>query len=478
MGRSGCGKTTLLKLLGMIDRQTGGKLFFEEHDTEDLWKDEFADIRRRKIGFVFQDFYLMDSLSVRENIMLPKILDKKSAKECMEESQKYAEQFGITHLMNKKPYELSGGEKQKVACASVAAMQPEVLVLDEPTSNLDLDAIEDLKETLKLWKAQGKTIVIAEHRLYWLKEICDRVIYLKEGSVLFDISMEEFRTFPPERLEELGLRRMTTVAADFPEEPKTANLWKTTNLHGATEKSAITEAVEPGVQKQATLPAIEFHNYNFSYEKLPVLKVKDFSLPEGSIVAVTGHNGAGKSTFLRCMCGLEKKFKGQTKLHGKWQKPGQMLKECYMVMQDVNHQLFCETVEDEIRLGMNEAEEAKVPQVLKELDLSELTERHPMSLSGGQKQRVAIASALLADKSVLIFDEPTSGLDYRHMKQTADLFLHLKKYGKTTFIITHDPELIAMCCTHILHIEEGEVAEYYPLTAAHRERFLKQFSFQ
>ena len=110
MGRSGCGKTTLLKLLGMIDRQTGGKLFFEEHDTEDLWKDEFADIRRRKIGFVFQDFYLMDSLSVRENIMLPKILDKKSAKECMEESQKYAEQFGITHLMNKKPYEKSVGK--------------------------------------------------------------------------------------------------------------------------------------------------------------------------------------------------------------------------------------------------------------------------------------------------------------------------------------------------------------------------------
>ena len=91
---------------------------------------------------------------------------------------------------------------------------------------------------------------------------------------------------------------------------------------------------------------------------------------------------------------------------------------------------------------------------------------------------MAIASALLADKSVLIFDEPTSGLDYRHMKQTADLFLHLKKYGKTTFIITHDPEFIAMCCTHILHIEEGEVAEYYPLKAAHRERFLKQFSFQ
>ena len=130
MGRSGCGKTTFLKLLGMIDRQTGGKLFFEEHDTEDLWKDEFADIRRRKIGFVFQDFYLMDSLSVRENIMLPKILDKKSAKECMEESQKYAEQFGITHLMNKKPYELSGGEKQRVAISRALINNPDLILAD------------------------------------------------------------------------------------------------------------------------------------------------------------------------------------------------------------------------------------------------------------------------------------------------------------------------------------------------------------
>lgn len=127
-----------MKLLGMIDRQTGGKLFFEEHDTEDLWKDEFADIRRRKIGFVFQDFYLMDSLSVRENIMLPKILDKKSAKECMEESQKYAEQFGITHLMNKKPYELSGGEKQRVAISRALINNPDLILADEPTGSVTL----------------------------------------------------------------------------------------------------------------------------------------------------------------------------------------------------------------------------------------------------------------------------------------------------------------------------------------------------
>lgn len=129
MGRSGCGKTTLLKLLGMIDRQTGGKLFFEEHDTEDLWKDEFADIRRRKIGFVFQDFYLMDSLSVRENIMLPKILDKKSAKECMEESQKYAEQLsryvnGVSEVV-----ENAYAPRSSVSVSPVIGVVPELTIL-------------------------------------------------------------------------------------------------------------------------------------------------------------------------------------------------------------------------------------------------------------------------------------------------------------------------------------------------------------
>ena len=187
MGRSGCGKTTLLKLLGMIDRQTGGKLFFEENDTEDLWKDEFADIRRRKIGFVFQDFYLMDSLSVRENIMLPKILDKKNAKECMEESQKYAEQFGITHLMNKKPYELSGGEKQRVAISRALINNPDLILADEPTGNLDsksgkivIDALKDINEHM------GKTIIMVTHDPQ-MASYCSRLILLKDGVILEDL---------------------------------------------------------------------------------------------------------------------------------------------------------------------------------------------------------------------------------------------------------------------------------------------------
>ena len=245
----------------------------------------------------------------------------------------------------------------------------------------------------------------------------------------------------------MGLRGLSLSQPEFPEKP---------------EKSGKT---------------ITFKNYHFNYEKEEVLHMSDVTVPAESIIAVTGHNGAGKSTFLRCLCGLEKKFKGHTVLDGANLSGRQMLKNCYMVMQDVNHQLFCETVEEEIQLGMAEEKADKVSDLLRELDLAGFRERHPMSLSGGQKQRVAIASAVLAEKSVLIFDEPTSGLDYKHMRQTAGLFQRLKERKKTMFIITHDPELIAMCCTHVLHIEHGEVQEFYPLTREHCGQFMEQFSF-
>ena len=135
-----------------------------------------------------------------------------------------------------------------------------------------------------------------------------------------------------------------------------------------------------------------------------------------------------------------------------------MLKICYMVMQDVNHQLFAETVLDEAMLGMEAENEEQALDMLKKLDLFELRDRHPMSLSGGQKQRIAIASAILAGKRILIFDEPTSGLDYNSMVQTADMIGSLDK-NITVLIVTHDMELIERCCTHILHIENGRIDE-------------------
>ena len=448
-GESGCGKTTITRLLnGLIPHFYEGTLNgMVEVCGLKIQEEELYTIAE-KVGSVFQNprsqFFCLDTTSEVafgcENMGLPE-------DEIKQRIVKVTRELKMENLMGRNIFKLSGGEKQRVACASVSAMQPEIFVLDEPTSNMDLDAIEELKQTLLFWKKQGKTIVIAEHRLYWLKDICDRVIYMEEGHIVSDLPMKTFVTFSEDRIKAMGLRGLSLSQPEFPEKP---------------EKSGKT---------------ITFKNYHFNYEKEEVLHMSDVTVPAESIIAVTGHNGAGKSTFLRCLCGLEKKFKGHTMLDGANLSGRQMLKNCYMVMQDVNHQLFCETVEEEIQLGMAEEKADKVSDLLRELDLAGFRERHPMSLSGGQKQRVAIASAVLAEKSVLIFDEPTSGLDYKHMRQTAGLFQRLKERKKTMFIITHDPELIAMCCTHVLHIEHGEVQEFYPLTREHCGQFMEQFSF-
>lgn len=448
-GESGCGKTTITRLLnGLIPHFYEGTLNgMVEVCGLKIQEEELYTIAE-KVGSVFQNprsqFFCLDTTSEVafgcENMGLPE-------DEIKQRIAKVTRELKMENLMGRNIFKLSGGEKQRVACASVSAMQPEIFVLDEPTSNMDLDAIEELKKTLLFWKKQGKTIVIAEHRLYWLKYICDRVIYMEEGHIVSDLPMKTFVTFSEDRIKAMGLRGLSLSQPEFPEKP---------------EKSGKT---------------IIFKNYHFNYEKEEVLHMSDVTVPAESIIAVTGHNGAGKSTFLRCLCGLEKKFKGHTVLDGANLSGRQMLKNCCMVMQDVNHQLFCETVEEEIQLGMAEEKADKVSDLLRELDLAGFRERHPMSLSGGQKQRVAIASAVLAEKSVLIFDEPTSGLDYKHMRQTAGLFQRLKERKKTMFIITHDPELIVMCCTHVLHIEHGEVQEFYPLTREHCGQFMEQFSF-
>ena len=448
-GESGCGKTTITRLLnGLIPHFYEGTLNgMVEVCGLKIQEEELYTIAE-KVGSVFQNprsqFFCLDTTSEVafgcENMGLPE-------DEIKQRIAKVTRELKMENLMGRNIFKLSGGEKQRVACASVSAMQPEIFVLDEPTSNMDLDAIEELKQTLLFWKKQGKTIVIAEHRLYWLKDICDRVIYMEEGHIVSDLPMKTFVTFSEDRIKAMGLRGLYLSQPEFPEKP---------------EKSGKT---------------ITFKNYHFNYEKEEVLHMSDVTVPAESIIAVTGHNGAGKSTFLRCLCGLEKKFKGHTVLDDANLSGRQMLKNCYMVMQDVNHQLFCETVEEEIQLGMAEEKADKVSDLLRELDLAGFRERHPMSLSGGQKQRVAIASAVLAEKSVLIFDEPTSGLDYKHMRQTAGLFQRLKERKKTMFIITHDPELIAMCCTHVLHIEHGEVQDFYPLTREHCGQFMEQFSF-
>lgn len=338
-------------------------------------------------------------------------------------------------------------------------MEPDVFVLDEPSSNLDAYSIADFRKLLKILKSQGKTIIIAEHRLYYLYDLADRIIYLSDGEIQGDYTLPEFQLIPAAEKAKMGLRPLGLGEfADI--EPA--------SLHSGR-----------GIWK--------LNHFHFAYKKQPeTLSLENIELPAGNVTAVIGHNGAGKTTLSRCLCGLEKRCKGILEKDGTSYSSKQRLKLCYMVMQDVNHQLFTESVLEEVLLSMpgkdsDESPEnvAKAEAILTEMDLLPYKACHPMGLSGGQKQRVAIASAIASERPVILFDEPTSGLDLFHMRQVADSVKGLADSGKTIVIVTHDPEFILRCCNYVIHLENGRLEENYFLQDTEgRERLFNFFMME
>lgn len=316
--------------------------------------------------------------------------------------------------------------------------------------NLDVATISDLREVVAKWKAMGKTIIVAEHRLYYLMGVADRVVYMKDGRISKDMSVTDFANLPETQLQEMGLR----------------------SLH-----PSFATALPQVTVKDKTIQLVNFH---LSYGKTEAVNIPQLVVPQGGIVGVLGNNGAGKTTFAKCLCGLEKSAQGFLRVGNDSLNAKQRLQKCYMVMQDVNHQLFTESVEDEILLslsGENEnADKQQAGEILENLNLLQFGKLHPMSLSGGQKQRVAIGSAIASDKEVLVFDEPTSGLDYHHMIEVARNLIALSKMGKTLFIITHDPELIAQCCNYFIFIEHGKIKWSGGWTDDNRHRLNDFFS--
>ena len=452
-GESGCGKTTITRLInGLTPEYYEGKLdgtvTVNGNDTQKTPLYELS----KTVGSVFQNprsqFFNVDTTGEIafgcENIGLPK-------EEIYRRIGQVTGELKIQKLLDRSLFALSGGEKQKIACASVSAMEPDIFVLDEPSSNLDVATIADLKQVVAKWKAMGKTVIIAEHRLYYLMDIADRVIYLKNGKIEKDLPVSDFGQLDSTQLHAMGLR----------------------SLHPADFKGI------PQVSDGKDF--IEITDFLFSYGKVEAMNIPKLSVPQGAIVGILGDNGAGKTTFAKCLCGLEKKAKGTLNTSHESLGTKQRLKRSYMVMQDVNHQLFTESVSDEILLGMPgedaQGDKKKSDEILDSLNLLEYKELHPMSLSGGQKQRVAIGSAVASDKEFLVFDEPTSGLDYHHMLEVADNLRRLSEMGKTLFIITHDPELIAKCCNYFIFIEHGKIAWSGGWTSENKRRITDFFSF-
>lgn len=446
-GESGCGKTTITRLInGLIPHYYEGQMAGEVWVNGEKVSEQPLYDTAAVVGSVFQNprsqFFNVDTTSEItfgcENLGQPE-------KDIRERFAKTVRDFRLEKLMDRNIFHLSGGEKQKIACAGVSIMEPDVLVMDEPSSNLDAASILDLRKILAFWKSQGKTIIVSEHRLYYLRGLADRFIYLAEGQVSRDYSAAEFEQLTEQQRSNMGLRTFAL------------------------------ERLLPPLLPQQEKTALALHNFRFAYKNEPeTLHIMDCEIPTNRIVGIIGNNGAGKSTFSRCFCGLEKRC-GEIVWNGRKYRPKDRLSTCYMVMQEVNHQLFTESVLDEVLISMEEENQERAEEILNRLDLLAFKDRHPMSLSGGQKQRVAIASAIASKRSILFFDEPTSGLDYKHMKEVANVLRQVRDTGITVYVITHDLELILDCCTDIVHFENGSIIDQFQMDEAGLEKIRNYF---
>ena len=460
-GASGSGKTSVIRLInGLIPHYYHGEMTGEvEVDGLDISKTELYDLAGI-VGTVFQNprsqFFSIDTdgeiVFGPENIGLDPI-------EIRSRKDEIVKQMDLNELLGRSLFELSGGEKQRIACASVAALLPKIILLDEPSSNLDFASIERLRDIIGEWKRQGKTIILSEHRLWYVKDFVDRVIYMENGKICEEWSGETFRCFSEKDTCDHKLRP-TFVKDRFVE------LFKFEDKGENNKCSDISDG-------------ITLKDFYFSYKRKPYVLMKkrftsddgdslhlcipEFTLPKGKVIGVIGSNGTGKSTFLRCLCGLEKDCTGKIVINGKEYKGRKRIGLSYMVMQDVNHQLFTDSVKAEVLLSMRKKDEERCRKILSDLGLLKYIDTHPMALSGGQKQRVAIASAIASGAELMLFDEPTSGLDYAHMEKVGNLLRELADAGITVLVSTHDPELIEECCDYEMCIRNGKIASFNKL---------------
>ena len=416
-GQSGCGKTTYTRLLnGLIPGFYSGDLQ-GIHMTCGI-RAGLAPVESYvgQVGSVFQNpktqYFNADST---DELAFPCENTGMSPARIRQRVHDVAEQFHIRHLLGRRIMTLSGGQKQQLAVAASTMLAPGLIVMDEPTSNLDMVAIRRLHDMVSRLRADGMTIVIAEHRLAWCADLADRFIVFDHGTILGEYEASDFLAMSEQRVAALGLR--------------------------ALDDRPYRLAVHRKLQHGGIAP------------------------DEDKRQVVIGVRGVGKSTLARTLCGLAAPLNGMVLLNGTKASRGALTRAGFLVMQDVNYQLFSDSVREEALLGLDGMDDAvrdRCDAVLRDLDLLDSVQRHPMSLSGGQKQRLAIACALMSDKRFIVLDEPTSGLDRLHMTQVGGLLRKLADRGKAVLVVTHDYELAALWCDRIialedeLHNEQGE----------------------
>ncbi len=481
LGRSGCGKTTLLRQLKPSVTPVGkkkGQIFFDGEDIGGL-DDKTA---ASQIGFVWQD---VDAQLVTDKVWHELAFGLESlGYDNGYVRRRVAEMcsfFGLGDIFHRKVMELSGGQKQLVNLASVMAMSPKVLILDEPTSQLDPIAANDFINSLvRINRELGTTIVMTEHRLEDVLPVCSRSVVMESGSIIYDGDVRGFaesvRTQRIDRglylsmpasvqiymgLEKDSVKQLPLTVPD-------AREWLTDYDRKFRENGGV--PVVPGKMYRETDEGVncsgnqadkavgcraEHHvvcsldDVSFRYERNTgdVLRQVSLDIYENEILMINGSNGCGKSTMLSLIAHVYRPYSGKLRV-AKNLKTG-------MLPQNPELLFTRRSVRDEL---IDAKDRQQLAEIVRFCRLEELLDRHPYDLSGGEKQRLALAKVLIADPDILLMDEPTKGLDNGFKMQLADLLRKLQKRGKTIVVVSHDIEFCAVAGDRVALLFDGEVA--------------------
>ena len=439
-GRSGAGKTTITKCLnGLIPNfdsgvTRSGRVSVCGKDPATCEAYELA----LKVGNVFQNpksqFF---NLTSDDELAFGLEVAGAHPDDIDARIEEVTHALPIEGLRDRYVSHMSGGEKQSLVFASAEVANPALYILDEPTANLDPEATSKIRAQIDVAIASGKTVVVAEHRLDFVADLVTRVLLVEDGRIARTMSSGELLSLTDDELEKAGLRS-----------PRHDRAVSVSRMPPAT----LLEGHRPGTLVVRDLTVGRKGEMVFA----PV----SFSASPGCVVGIIGKNGAGKTTMLRALAGLERRASGNVVFDGAELLRRQRRRTFAYVMQDVNHQLFADSVWAECAMsvpaGLDEGPaRERIEYVLRRLDLSDKADVHPMALSGGQKQRLAIASCLLAERPVLLMDEPTSGLDLSHMIEVAQLLKGLAEEGLIVCVATHDGEFMERVCDCVVEIGGG-----------------------
>ena len=351
---------------------------------------------------------------------------------------------GVEELLGEKLSELSSGQKQRVALAAAIACDPKVLVLDEPTSNLDMQGSDALVGILADLKQAGVAIVVSEHRLHQLVQVADEYVCMREGRIAARWNADRFLALSVEETARFGLRHpaMTCdVVASAANECGTAGA---DDIGGENSGNRTADAAVPpsaGLPSGAARGDWVAEGLTYAYPSTKRgIRALTAAFAQGAVTVVEGENGAGKTTLAKVLCGAVKEQSGRVTRGGVPASRRERRRASYFVMQDADYQLYAGSVADEVVLGrkIDDALKTRVWEALAAFGLTGLADRHPASLSGGQKQRVTLAAAYCSDAELIVLDEPTSGLDGRGVAEVASWCKMLARTGKTVVVITHD----------------------------------------